>query len=321
MAINGISAGTMLVYGSKERNKYTAQNEFAKRMAKSTDKAGEQISPYNAGLRMNTGSSVQDAYRMSFVQGASHVKTAYETYQSENYKIIPDNESGCFDIYNRQGEKIGAFDYADIKIRQDSATGKQFLISEHGTMSYDATVLDGELKDALQKVMGKEELETETLQGFTLHTHAGTGIQFLIRDGEAGHGGKVLLQSEADVAKYEALAQNYLSKYPNLVHDVNAARIWADLEIKGLAQRTEQGIVQMGYDGMSYNDNSDYKNNWSVFFSENSYKALYEYIQNHRLSMEDMQKFSMWQDIFDSIGSRYERIWSKEEEDRGYLNS
>lgn len=74
MAINGISAGTMLVYGSKERNKYTAQNEFAKRMAKSTDKAGEQISPYNSGLRMNTGSSVQDAYRMSFVQGASHVK-------------------------------------------------------------------------------------------------------------------------------------------------------------------------------------------------------------------------------------------------------
>ena len=309
MGINGISAGAMPVYRSKERNKYIAQNEFIKRMAKSTVKAGEQISLHNAGLRMNTGSSVQDAYRMSFVQGTSHVKTAYETYRSENYKIIPDNESGCFDIYNRQGERIGAFDYADIKIRQDFATGKQFLISEHGTMSYDAAVLDGELKDALQKVMGKEELETETLQGFTLHTHAGTGIPFLIRDGEEGRGGKVLLQSEADVAKYEALAQNYLSKYPNLVHDEDAARIWADLEIKGLAQRTERGIVQMGYDGISYHDNSDDKNHWSVFFSGNTYKALYEYIQNHRLSMEDMQKFSMWQDIFDSIGSRYERIW------------
>ena len=130
-------------------NKYTAQNEFAKRMAKSTDGAGEQISPYNAGLRMNTGSSVLDAYRMSSVQGASRVKTAYEPYNTENYKIVPNNESGCFNIYNGQGEKIGAFAYADIKIRQDFATGKQFLISEHGTMSYDATVLDGESKLSL----------------------------------------------------------------------------------------------------------------------------------------------------------------------------
>ena len=84
------------------------------------------------------------------------MKPAYETYESENYRIVPDNEAGCFDIYNKQGERIGAFDYSDIKVRQDSQTGKQFLISEHGTMSYDAMVLDGELKDALQDVMGVE---------------------------------------------------------------------------------------------------------------------------------------------------------------------
>lgn len=80
---------------------------------------------------------------------------AYETYESGNYRIVPDNEGGCFDIYNKQDERIGAFDYSGIKVRQDShQTGKQFLISEHGTMSYDAMVLDGELKDALQDVMG-----------------------------------------------------------------------------------------------------------------------------------------------------------------------
>ena len=83
---------------------------------------------------------------------------------------MPDNEEGCFDIYNKQGERIGAFDYSDIKVRQDSRTGKQFLISEHGTMSYDAVVLDGELKDALQDVMGVETLETEELSGFALKT-------------------------------------------------------------------------------------------------------------------------------------------------------
>mgnify|MGYP006987335883 FL=1 len=47
-----------------------------------------------------------------------------------------------------------------------------FLISEHGTMSYDALVLDDELKDALQNVMDKDSLDVETLQGFTLNTHS-----------------------------------------------------------------------------------------------------------------------------------------------------
>ena len=262
-----------------------------------------------------------EAYLSSSAYGVSDGKQSYATYLSENYKIVPDNEAGCFDIYNKQGERLGAFSYSDIKIRQDAATGKQFLISEHGTMSYDALVLDNELKTALQNVMGKEELETERLQGFTLRTHSGTGIQYLVRAGEEGRGGKVLLQSEADIAKYEALAETYFSKYPNLISDKNAAYIWADLEIKGLAQRTEHGIISMGFNGMSYNDNSNYKNNWSVLFPENTYQAIYEYIQNNRVNMEEMQKFSMWQNIFDRIDSRYERIWSKEEEKQGYLNN
>ena len=40
--------------------------------------------------------------------------------------------------------------------------------------------------------------DVETLQGFTLNTHSGTGIQYLVKDGEEGRGGKVLLQNEAD---------------------------------------------------------------------------------------------------------------------------
>ena len=211
-----------------------------------------------------------------------NVKPSYETYESENYRIVPDNEAGCFDIYNKQGERLGAFEYSDIMVRQDSATGKQFLISEHGTMSYDAMVLDGELKDALQNVMGDEMLETEEMRGFTLKTHSGTGIQYLVRDGEEGRGGKVLLQSQADIEKYEALAETYFNKYPNLVHDKDAAYIWADLEIKGLAQHTNNGIVSMGFNRISYNDNSNYKNNWSVLLSGDTYKSIFEWLQNNR---------------------------------------
>ena len=77
----------------------------------------------------------------------------------------------------------------------------------------------------------------------------------------------------------------------------------------------------MGFNGMSYDDNSNYKNNWRVPFSGNTYKAIYERLQNNRGSIEDMQKFSTWQGIFEDIGSRYERIWSDEEEKQGYLNN
>lgn len=316
--VNSALAGYIAGYETRKTQKAVRGNAFSSQIGQSENAPRTNE---NSNVRTTSRNSALEAFLTSSAYGVRDVKQAYETYQSENYKIVPDNEAGCFDIYNKEGERLGAFSYSDIKIRKDAATGKQLLISEHGTMSYDALVLDEELKDALQNVMGKEELETEELHGFTLQTHSGTGIQFLVRDGEAGRGGKVLLQNEADVAKYEALAEEYFNKYPNLISDKNAGYIWADLEIKGLAQRTGQGIISMGFNGISYNDNSNYKNNWSVFFSENTYKALYEYIQNNRISLENMQKFSTWQAIFDNIDSRYERIWSKEEELQGYLNN
>ena len=309
MDFNRISTGHTAGYENRKVNNYVGGNGFADKIGQNINSAGANRFAYgNSNVKTADRNSAMEAYLASSAYGVRNVKQTYETYQSENYKIVPDNEAGCFDIYNKEGERLGAFSYSDIKIRQDAATGKQFLISEHGTMSYDALVLDEELKDALQSAMGIEGLETEKMQGFTLKTHSGTGIQFLIRDGEAGRGGKVLLQSEEDVAKYEALAEAYFIKYPNLIRDKNAAYIWADLEIKGLAQRAEQGIISMGFNGMSYNDNSNYENDWSVLFSGNTYKAIYEYIKNHCTGIENMQEFSAWQVIFSNIGSHYERI-------------
>ena len=315
MSISGVGAGYSEWREIRKAQKNNSGIGFVGRMADMD--TTESSSSQRTSVRI----SALDAYRASAASAVRNVTPAYETYESENYRIVPDNEAGCFDIYDKQGERIGAFDYSDIKVRQDSVTGKQFLISEHGTMSYDAVVLDGELKDALQNVMGVETLETEELQRFTLKTYSGTGIQYLVRDGEEGRGGKVLLQSQADIEKYEALAEAYFNKYPNLIHDKNAAYIWADLEIKGLAQHTNNGIISMGFNGMSYNDNADYKNNWSVLFSGDTYKAVFEWLQNNRGSIEEMQKFATWQDVFDIIGSRYERVWSDEEEKQGYLNN
>lgn len=280
----------------------------------------EEVNDY---VNINSGkkATAMDSFLVLSGKGTGNLKQVYSEYESQNYRIVPDNESGCFTIYNKDGDRLGAFSYSDIKIRQDSTTGKQFLISEHGTMSYDALVLDGELKEALQNVMNKESLDVEEMQGFTLKTHSGTGIQYLVKNGEEGRGGKVLLQNEADRKRYEELAEMYFNKYPNLIESREEGYIWADLEIKGMAQRTDQGIISMNADGMSYSDNENYKNNWNVLFSGSMYETLYEWFQNNKDSMEEIHKFSTWQKVFDKIGEKYERVWSKEELEQGYLNN
>ena len=165
----------------------------------------------NGGANVNSAkkSTVMDSYLALSGNGINTLKQAYSEYKSENYRIVPDNEAECFDIYNKDGERLGVFSYSDVKIRQDATTGKQFLISEHGTMSYDALVVDGELKEALQKVINKESLDVEEMQGFTLKTHTGTGIQYLVKNGEEGRGGKVLLQTEED-RKRQCISVNTL---------------------------------------------------------------------------------------------------------------
>ena len=292
-------------------------DKWANTLAQTVDKDINGDADVNSAKK----STVMDSYLALSGSGINTFKQAYSEYKSENYRIVPDNEAECFDIYNKEGERLGVFSYSDVKIRQDAATGKQFLISEHGTMSYDALVVDGELKEALQNVMNKESLDVEEMQGFTLKTHAGTGIQYLVKNGEEGRGGKVLLQTEDDRKRYEELAEIYFSKYPNLIGSREEGYIWADLEIKGMAKRTDQGIISMRADGMSYSDNENYKNNWNVLFSGSMYEMMYEWFQNNKDSMEEIHKFSTWQKVFDKIGGRYERVWSKEELEQGYLNN
>ena len=111
------------------------QNKWADTLAQTVDK--EDISS-RADINRAKKSTVMDSYLALSGKTINTLKQEYSEYESENYRIVPDNEAECFDIYNKDGERLGAFSYSDIKIRQDETTGKQFLISEHGTMSYDA---------------------------------------------------------------------------------------------------------------------------------------------------------------------------------------
>ena len=211
-----------------------------------------------------------------------------------------------------------------MKIRVDEKTGTRVLISEIpgiGNSWYDALPVDVELENGLAEAIGVDDIPEVALDGYYIGTHAGTGIQYVMRPGDEGRGGKVLLKDAADVAKYNALAEEYFNRYPNLVTSPEYGRIYASFEICGMMERTATGFVRIGFDNISYNDNLDYKKNWSAKVTGETWDLLWKWLEENRSRMEDVGTFSTWGDIIDELGGSYERVWSDEELLQGYLNN
>ena len=121
----------------------------------------------------------------------------------------------------------------------------------YGGAWYDDIPVDTELENGLAEAIGVEDIREVELEGYYIGTHAGTGIQYVMRPGDEGRGGKVLLRNAADVAKYNALAEEYYTRYPNLVTSQEAGRIYASFEICGMQERTTTGFVNIRYDSIS----------------------------------------------------------------------
>ena len=249
----------------------------------------------------------------------------FKEHETPNYQFIPEPDIGSGGMrILKNGQSVAVFSVDDLKIRVDEETGTRVLISEipgFGNSWYDAIPVDAELENGLAEAIGVDEIPEVELEGYYIGTHAGTGIQYVMRLGDEGRGGKVLLRNAADEARYNALAEEYYNRYPNLINSQEEGRIWASFEIIGMAERTDTGIVRIGYDGVSYNDNSDYKKNWSIMFTEATWELLNEWLKDNRERMTEWDKFGSWGDVFDKIGGSYERIWSDEELKQGYLNN
>ena len=272
----------------------------------------------------NTGET--DLVSKLFETQNSEIKVSnFKEHETPNYKFVPEPEIGSGGMrILKNGQSVAVFSVDDLKIRVDEKTGTRVLISEipgFGNSWYDAIPVDAELENGLAEAIGVDEIPETTLEGYYIGTHAGTGIQYVMRLGDEGRGGKVLLRNAADEARYNALAEEYYNRYPNLIESQEEGRIWASFEILGMAERTASGIVSIHPDNISYSDNSDYKNNWSIMLNDETWELLYEWLEENRNRMEEMNKFSSWRDILDEIGGSYERIWSKEELDQGYLNN
>ena len=265
-----------------------------------------------------------DAISKLFDTGNSEIKVSnFKEHETPNYKFVPEPEIGGMRILVN-GQSAGVFSVDDLKIRVDKQTGTRVLISEmggYGGAWYDAIPVDAELENGLAEAIGVEDISEATLEGYYIGTHAGTGIQYVMRPGDEGRGGKVLLRNAADEVKYNALAEEYYNRYPNLVTSQESGRIYASFEICGMQERTATGFVNIRYDSISYHDNFDYKKNWSAKLTGDTWEMLWKWLEENRSRMEKIGEFSTWGNIIDELGGSYERVWSDEELKQGYLNN
>ena len=256
----------------------------------------------------------------------SEIKVSnFKEHETPNYKFVPEPEIGSGGMrILKNGQSVAVFSVDDLKIRVDEKTGTRVLISEipgFGNSWYDAIPVDAELENGLAEAIGVEDIPEVELEGYYIGTHAGTGIQYVMRPGDEGRGGKVLLRNAADVAKYNALAEEYYTRYPNLVTSQEAGRIYASFEICGMQERTTTGFVNIRYDSISYHDNFNYKKNWSAKLTGDTWEMLWKWLEENRSRMEKIGEFSTWGNIMDELGGSYERVWSDEELKQGYLNN
>lgn len=272
----------------------------------------------------NTGET--DLVSKLFETQNSEIKVSnFKEHETPNYKLVPEPDIGSGGMrILKNGQSVAVFSVDDLKIRVDEKTGTRLLISEMGGFGgawYDAIPVDAELENGLAEAIGVDDIPEVELEGYYIGTHAGTGIQYVMRPGDEGRGGKVLLRNAGDVAKYNALAEEYYNRYPNLVTSQEAGRIYASFEICGMQERTATGFVNIRYDSISYHDNFDYKKNWSAKLVGDTWDMLWKWLEENRSRMEKVGEFSTWGNIIDKLGGSYERVWSDEELKQGYLNN
>ena len=262
-----------------------------------------------SGGRNNT--CIQTSQKRDTFELVDNVDSGYATYSdiynkvarptetsvsSTNYRLEVNDGDNYVTIYNSKGEKYGHFYFKDLVTKYDEKTQKEFLISENGTYFYDMLPMSNELNNDLCQLLGVSKLPREELTGYTVCTNQEVGLKYLQKDTDKGRGGTVIIETATDQDRLDNLANEYLKKYPNLISDSLGAEIHACMEVTGIYKRTETGILSIGYDGMSYNDNYDDKKDWAIKYSSDVYDRIIEGLSNMK-DLGDIESFKTWESI------------------------
>ncbi|SHL16879.1 hypothetical protein SAMN02745136_04242 [Anaerocolumna jejuensis DSM 15929] len=224
--------------------------------------------------------------------------------ETENYKITQDENTGYITVRDKKaGTAVGMHSADDLVIQTDAATGTKLLINDLGGGFYCLVQVSDELEGALKKALNTDSLKQTELSGFQVHTDRKTGINYITANGYESRGGLLLL-NDAGREKLISLADEFMEKYPNLASSIDEAIMYAAFEITGVAKRTENGIMMLGPNSLTfYNANGVV--GWRLIFDEEDYDS----IRQHWDSQKDSSKWEnkeFWKTYLSEKSINYE---------------
>ena len=201
-----------------------------------------------------------DIYKRDTIDISKCSETGIDTGRYQIQK-----KDGNVRIYDKQTqETFGWILRYGAEVQVDEKSGKKFLINDFGNGFFMMQYVDEELENGLKEFFELEELPEKELDGFTVQTDKGTGIQYITANGYEWQGGHIIFTDEARM-KLNALTETYMREYSGRLKSYDEALFYASFEVRGLAKRTSDGILMLGQDNVTFKG-LDEKNDWTIYF-------------------------------------------------------
>ena len=279
-----------------------------------------------AQKKVQRGISIQDAYSIMKSSGtkleqnlAAVSENLDKRVDTERYYIESTSEiAGYWQIYDKTLNQTFVFNPDTTTLQTDNNTDKNYIVFKNTLGGLENVMYaDGELLGALKQFLNTDNIPTTSLnENYVIDVDPFTGIESLKIKGNEGAGSWNLICNEEQKEKLQELANLYKEKYPNLVKTDGVAMAFAQAEVAGQSVRTENGIISIACNGLSYMDNAEPSKSWHIMYSINDtdmYTEIMNAMAEGYIIGKDIENVSKWEKYFEEKELSYERILSDEE--------
>lgn len=189
----------------------------------------------------------------------------------------------------------------------DDATGDRYLLIPY-SKDLNAYVMQ-DLDDSIEadvKEKSSNYWYERPLSDYTITEDDATGLEYIVKNGDALWEGHVLLHDSRDKEKYDALAQDYCDRYMQVIPDTDVGYIYADEEVKGLAERHPDGFLFLQTGTLMYIDTKDSATfGWRLGLTTDEYMRLEKWMSQTRDESFDHTDFEAWKPVLYKLGIDY----------------
>lgn len=274
---------------------------------------GSGFSSYDAYSLMKNAGAKFSANNLTINSAQSVPKIDTNRYTIESCSEIP----GYCEIYDKMFDQSFTFSPNATTLQTDRNTGKNYILSKDpfgGLM--DAMPVDSELMDALKQFLDTDNIPTIPLNDYVIEVNELTGVESLKVKGNEGGGFWLFINNEQQKEKLQDLANIYKEKYPNLIKTDSMAMSFARCEAAGMGVRTENGILCLACNGLSYMANEEPPESWAILYPISNtymYKEIMNAMAEGYITGSDIEDVSKWEEYFKEKEYEYERVLSDEE--------